>query len=444
MTYTPSNFTKVFTISSALSVLPLCAWATIDCSTLASHSDQMVCQEVVDNRFYANGEDWLDSVQKIPSGTEITQELLSNTNRLYIFDSAVSNGQRAIYNFPPTINLPANTAVISNGTETFKPKFILETSEEGNQFSVTEGYNLVQNVEISANVRSTGSGIQQLFFASGIQGMTLSGVTLSGDYTPSDSDVISTYALLSIGNSSGGVANIFVTKSDFLLPDVGPVNHQTVLIGVLVQGALSSHSNQDLTILDFKENRIITRDYNKEGGMVASAAMSILGFVRLYSSTCNVISDYQGQDLLSESNFGSWIVGSNNTINNQAIGFRNGYGWGWREENDQTFYRYDTWDGWTQFGVDLTCNQPTRPPLLPTTAFTSNTTALSPTNPDTPSGQTSDDIGLAVIVAVPVITAVVVLGVAITGIFGARHLWKRWNSSRIQRALTGSLEKLTQ
>ena len=140
---------------SLLSLLPSALWAVVDCTTLENKADQKVCQNVINNDSYANGRDWIRSVQKISSGTEVTEELLANPNSLYIFDSETAGGERAVYNFPPTINLPADTAVVGNGTETSKPHFILESSEEGNQFSVTErGYNLVQNVEISSHIVS--------------------------------------------------------------------------------------------------------------------------------------------------------------------------------------------------------------------------------------------------------------------------------------------------
>ena len=91
--------------------------------------------------------------------------------------------------------------------------------------------------------------------------MTLSGVTLSGDFYPcGEWTLISGLSMLALGNTSGGVTNVSIINSEFLLPEVGPVNHLTTVVGVRVIGSLSSQSDDDLTILNFKkQSRCIQR-----------------------------------------------------------------------------------------------------------------------------------------------------------------------------------------
>ena len=110
------------------------------------------------------------------------------------------------------------------------------------------------------------------------------------------------------------------------------------------------------------------------------------------------------------------MSGFNTKVPNQALGFRNGYGWGWREESGQTFYRYDTWENWSQYGVDIVCNDPA------------------------PGAGSSN---LAVKIAVPVVV-VAVAAVAVVSFFGGGYqLRKRWNAQRIRRVLSDSVNTLT-
>ena len=436
-----------YALYSLLSLYSSYLIAQIDCSTLDNSSDQKVCRDVLSDSYTpysdARASAWLDSVQKITADTTITQELLANTNRLYIFDHQTVNGERAVYHFPATIILPANSVMISNGTTESKPQFLLAESDTGSQFAATHpGYNAVVNVEIKSQ---TNEMVHELFLASGSTGVTLSGVTLSADYTPAETDATSIFNLLTLGYSSHTPTDFRIEDCDFLLPEIEPQNHPVVLTGLNIQAAPSGSSNNSTMFVTYKGNRLVSKDYNQDASnMINATCFTVSGLVRLSGSRCNSMVDWQSNSLLSDNNYQHWIAGINTPINNQALGFRNGKGWGWRHENGQTSYIYTTWDEWNQHGLNISCNEPTQPPLVP--AANSSATGSSGSSTDNSTANPSEDHSsgdnLAAKVAVPVVVFAVVVGVTLISIVGGHKLRKRWSAERIQRALSDSAEQL--
>ena len=344
-------------------LLPSVLWAAVNCSTLDSPIDQKVCQDIISNEYYANGRDWLNSVQKIAAGSEITEGLLNHENRLYIFDSQTADGDRAVYNFPGQFYPPANTAFVSNGTDQLKPRLVLAPSIYMKQFKAIQGgYNLVQNVEISVSQASQSQ--YQPFVAGDIEGMTWSGVTFKVNYTPEENAVNSAVMLLTLGKNPGGTARYLVENCDFVLPEIDSVSHKVYLVGVIVNGPGLRDPGSEQLILDYKNNRIRSRDYNREGGMVSATGIMITEEVRFNNSVCNEVTDLQGNDLLSADNYKSWLWVSCVTTPDQALGFRNGYGWGWREEGGRVRDHYAPLAEWKQYEIDLTCNTPARAPYI--------------------------------------------------------------------------------
>ncbi|MGI9276739.1 MAG: hypothetical protein ACR2PT_18080, partial [Endozoicomonas sp.] len=273
--------------------------ALVDCSTLDSSIDQKACQSVLADSYTpysdAKASSWLNSVQKIPAGTPITEELLANPNRLYIFDHQTADGERAVYHFhfSSKIRMPADSVFISNGTAESKPLFLLEGVEWvgwSTEFAATNfGYNAVVNVEISSR---NSDSFHQLFSAIGVRGLTLSGVTLSSRYTPPEESSISFMNLLSLGNGDGFPTDFRIENCDFLLPDLDPHKHEIRLYalmivgnGVLVVGTPSDSSYHSTMFVTFKGNRIVSKDYNKStSNKIIASALGVNGFVMLSGS----------------------------------------------------------------------------------------------------------------------------------------------------------------
>ncbi|MGI9275836.1 MAG: hypothetical protein ACR2PT_13465, partial [Endozoicomonas sp.] len=216
--------------------------------------------------------------------------------------------------------------------------------------------------------------------------------------------------------------------------------------GVLVLGTPSDSSYHSTMFITFKGNRIVSKDYYQStSNKIIASALGVNGFVMLSGSVCNSIIDRQGNSLLSKSNYQKWLGGYFLTGYNQALGFRNGKGWGARWVNNQKSYIYASWDDWNQYGVYLNC---TSTPLITHSTSTPSTinstsTPLITHSTSTPSDDTSSGDELAVKIVVPVVVIAAMAGVTIVGIFAGRKIWKTWHPKRIRRAVSETVLNLT-
>ncbi|MGI9275837.1 MAG: hypothetical protein ACR2PT_13470 [Endozoicomonas sp.] len=353
------------------SLQPAYLLAEVDCSTLDSSIDQKICQNVLADSYTPNSDakaaSWLNSVQKITAGTPITEGLLANPNRLYIFDHKTADGERAVYHLPPIFSMPPDSVFISNGTAESKPLFLAE-SDTITQFKAEYlGYNAVVNVEISTRFNERDhEHLVANFVVNDVKGATLSGVTLSASYKNAN-ELFQLY--LRYRNDTPTFFRI--EDCDFILPDVNPLNPKIAeLSAVSIQGTDNSLDYASKMTVTFKGNRIVSKDsYQSTDSKVSNAAFALMltGLVSLPRSTCNSIMDQQGKSLLSDSNYLNWIIGVPATYQAQALGFRNGKGWGWGQTNEGVIKSiYATWNDWSsRYGINLNCTVPPRPPLKP-------------------------------------------------------------------------------
>ncbi|MGI9277652.1 MAG: hypothetical protein ACR2PT_22735 [Endozoicomonas sp.] len=367
-----------------------------------------VCEE------FTTGRDWLTSVQKVSAGSTVP-DLTAATGRLYIFDSRTSDGNRAVYDLPASVQLPDGTALVGNGESDAKPRLLLGKSDGAGQMqTASAGKYLLADLEVRA--QSSNQTAQNILYSDSPEHLELSGVTLSADYTPAGNSGVNLLYILNLNgnNTQANFTSRFdIHNCEFLVPEIESTTKTFYLVAV--QLTALSQDNDDLASLKFANNRIVTRNYNAEPRHIQRkvAAMSMVGKVAIAAgSNCNSVESPAGQDLVMDNYATLFVSQAITPPHNDAIGFTNHHAWGWKLEQGVAQRVYDTWESWKNLGVNTQC--------------------------DNPPGSDGDS-SLAVKVAVPIVVFGIVATVTVVGlIVGYKKIPKKsWQQLRsmIERSL---------
>ncbi len=335
-----------FMAVTAISSFPSSSSATDICTSLSNIEDQQACEATIRSR------PWLTSVQKLTTDTSITDNYFSTTGTLYIFDSLDGNDSQISYSLPSTVIMADNSALIGNGGKTQRPRLELSPSDDGSQFAITGAANyLLADLELSTT--SSESDHTQVF-VDGVDSLQILGVSFSSNFTPNStsSNILN---LLQITNSTGNTpqSNIEIDHCSFQIPDIPPGEHFNSLTAL----ALPALDNQKQVNLKFSNNHIITSDYCSQTGNTFGIAFDFSGNINLLDgSVCNQVTDSQGSDLLGHSHDKLLEAFRISSEQSQAIGFTNGFGWGWKQVNKLPLVTFDSWTAWNSAGVDIACN----------------------------------------------------------------------------------------
>ena len=401
-----------------------CTAASQDfCSTLDDDTDKTVCSKIV------TGRGWLTSVQKISAGSPVPENLLTSPNRLYIFDSRNSDHSQAVYHLPHYISLPANSAVIGNApSNSVKPRLLLGQpgSSKGSPGMVIEhaGNYLLENLEIRSQISASDSPdedttFHQVLVSIGGDQLEVSGVILGADYSPDAIQPMNELVLLTLGSASAEPTSD-IHDCVFELPDISPTSSQVSMIATMVGGNMDMGENTPSRKIKYANNCIIASDDNSKPGNIKTFAFVVSGEIDFQEgSACNSVETTDGNDLLPAHHDALFMTQLLTSTSNGAIGFTNGYGWGWTLEQGLPKVSYDSWGYWQKQGVPIQCD--------PSQLSNRNTGAGGKTSSNQNSG-----IGIGTTITVTVVVVTVVVVSSIIALFAGRKYLRKINWKKIE------------
>ena len=335
------NDVLLFGLISLISMLSSSVTAGIDCQKqLRPDENQQVCER------YARMMPELQHVQRVSSYSPSPIKL-NKKNTLYIFDAATFNGDQAVYNFLGKVTLPENSVLAGNQLNNQKARLVFDNVSGGESGLV-----------IGPGARYALSDIELVTYASNVslsrtleirnaRQVSLDRVSITGHFEPLPNTSAS-QELLTVSCLGGCPSTISIRDSRIHLPYLASNN--------LSRTALAATTSMDegtgIKLL-LNRSEIVLDNYSLE-----KIAILITGKVQLEpGSVCNSVIDEAngGIDLLPGAHK-SLFVAVPSSKRAQAIGFTNGYGFGWyMQSNGRPLTDYDTQGFWHQKGLNLEC-----------------------------------------------------------------------------------------
>ena len=336
------NYVLLFGLTSLICMLSRSVTAGIDCQKqLRLDENRQVCER------YVRMMPELQHVQRV-SPYSSTLAKLDRKNTLYIFDAAIFNGEQAVYNFPGKITLPENSVLAGNQLNNKKARLVFENVSGGKSGLVIGpgARYALSDVELVTYAKNV--SLSRTLEIHNARQVSLDRVSISGYFEPLPNTSIS-QELLMVSCWGNCPSTISISDSRIHLPYMESNN--------LSRTALAAKTPMDTEGTGIKlflnRTEIVLDNYSPE-----KIAILITGKVQLEpGSVCNSVIDEEngGIDLLPGAHK-SLFVAVPSSGREQAIGFTNGYGFGWYTlSNGSPHTAYNIQDFWHQKGLNLQC-----------------------------------------------------------------------------------------
>lgn len=316
--------------------------SSMNCHKLLLAADQKVC------RYYSETMPELLYVRKYNPYDQSPLKLEAR-DTLYIFDGAIFTGAQAIYNFSEKVTMPENSVLAGNQLYNKKARLVFENlsgGEAGLGIGPGSEYALSDVELVTYTKKRSFSGTLEI---SDAQQVTLDRVNITGYYEPL-AGVSNTQQLLTVGCSKYCRGKVSISDSRFHLPYMADNStHRIAMTFVLSKRNKSASIN-----LLLNRTTVVLDNYSPDQKV---SAMIMVGGIELApGSICNSVIDEQGGSLDLLPAYHEKLLVTVPLGKQQAIGFTNGYGWGWKQhEKCYLFAAYKPQTFWLQQGIDLRC-----------------------------------------------------------------------------------------